>query len=344
MQLIQALLQQKTDRIPAWMMRQAGRYLPEYLACRARVPDFIQFCKTPELACEVTLQPLRRFPLDAAIIFSDILTIPDALAVGVRFVENVGPMITKPIQTQNDVEALPEILVEEKLSYVKTAIEMVVRELKGKTPLIGFAGSPWTVASYMVEGGSSKLFSKIKKMIYSAPEIVHALLEKLTAITIDYLNMQIRAGAQVIQVFDTWGGVLSNDAFEAFSLQYLRKIAKGILREWNGQTIPLIFFTKGGGVWLEKMADSGCDALGLDWTIRLSDARARVHHKVALQGNLDPFVLLGAPAKIREEVRRLIQQLDGNFQGYVFNLGHGIERETPIQNVEILFNTLAEFT
>lgn len=344
MRLIQALLQQKTDRIPAWIMRQAGRYLPEYLACRARVPDFMQFCKTPELACEVTLQPLRRFPLDAAIIFSDILTIPDALGVGVHFIENVGPTIARPIQTLQQIETLPKIVAEEKLGYVKTAIEMVVKELKGKTPLIGFAGSPWTVATYMIEGGSSKLFAKIKKMIYSTPEIVHALLEKLTAITIDYVNMQIRAGAQVIQIFDSWGGVLSSSAFEEFSLKYLHKIAKGILHEWNGQKIPLIFFTKGGGLWLEKMADSGCDALGLDWTTDLANARARVQKKVALQGNLDPFVLLGSPAKIRAEVRRTIDQLNGDFQGYVFNLGHGIERETPIQNVETLFTTLAEYT
>jgi uroporphyrinogen decarboxylase len=321
--ILRALLRQPVDRTPVWIMRQAGRYLPEYRAVREQAGDFMTLCRTPELACEVTLQPLRRFPLDAAILFSDILTIPDAMGLGLYFVEGEGPKFREPVRTQAQIDGLALPDPEQGLGYVMNAVRLIRRELDGSVPLIGFAGSPWTLATYMVEGGGGHDFAIVKKMLYDAPELLHALLGKLTAAVRDYLNAQIRAGAQVVQIFDTWGGVLSPDAFALFSLTYIREVVEGLVREHDGRRVPVIVFTKGGGQWLEAMVGTGCDALGLDWTTDLDDARLRVGGRVALQGNLDPCVLYASPVKIREQVGVLLADF-GAHDGHVFNLGHGI--------------------
>lgn len=321
--LLRALLRQPVDRTPVWMMRQAGRYLPEYRATRAKAGDFLTMCKTPELACEVTLQPLRRFPLDAAILFSDILTIPDAMGLGLYFVESEGPKFKHPLRTADDIEKLGAPDPESELRYVMDAVRTIRRELDGSLPLIGFAGSPWTLATYMVEGRGGHDFALIKKMLYDAPEMLHGLLKKLAGSVRDYLNAQIRAGVQAVQIFDTWGGVLSSEVYAQFSLRYMREIIDGLIREHDGRRVPVIVFTKGGGQWLEAMADSGCDALGLDWTTRLDGARQRVGDKVALQGNLDPCALYAKPVAIREQVATVLADF-GTHDGHVFNLGHGI--------------------
>jgi uroporphyrinogen decarboxylase len=321
--LLRALLRQPVDRTPVWMMRQAGRYLPEYRAVREKAGDFLTMCKTPELACEVTLQPLRRFPLDAAILFSDILTIPDAMGLGLHFVEGEGPKFRTPVRTAADIGRLGTPDPESELRYVMDAVRLIRRELGGAAPLIGFAGSPWTLATYMVEGGGGHDFAIIKKMMYDAPEQLHALLGKLAMAVRNYLNAQVRAGVQAIQIFDTWGGVLSPDAYALFSLTYIREVVEGLVREHDGRRVPVIVFTKGGGQWLEAMVGTGCDALGLDWTTDLDDARLRVGNRVALQGNLDPCVLYASPARIREQVAALLADF-GPHDGHVFNLGHGI--------------------
>ncbi len=321
--LLRALLRQPVDQTPVWMMRQAGRYLPEYRATRQQAGDFMTLCRTPELACEVTLQPLRRFPLDAAILFSDILTIPDAMGLGLYFEEGEGPRFQRPVRTEADVAALPVPDPEGELRYVMDAVRVIRRELGGRVPLIGFAGSPWTLATYMVEGGPSKNFSLIKGMLYDCPELLHRLLGTLADSVTAYLNAQVAAGAQALMIFDTWGGLLSTPAYKEFSLAYARRILDGLQREAEGRRVPVIFFTKGGAQWLEAMADAGFDALGLDWTTELGDARARVGDRVALQGNLDPAVLYAAPAVIRAEVARLLASF-GKGPGHVFNLGHGI--------------------
>ena len=339
---IRALLRQPVDRTPAWIMRQAGRYLPEYRALRAKVTDFMTFCKTPELACEVTLQPLRRFALDAAIIFSDILTIPDAMGMDLQFLTGEGPVIHNPITSMRDVERLKKPVIEEDLAYVTDAIHLVVRELNASVPLIGFAGSPWTVGTYMVEGRGSKTFQTIKSMLYREPEILHALLEKTTETTIAYLNAQVKAGVSALMVFDSWGGVLSPPAYQEFSLGYMQKIAQGVLREWQGQKIPLIFFTKSAAPYLEQIAASGCDAMGLDWTVDIKEARARVGHQVALQGNMDPCVLFAKPERIHREVQRILESF-GPGTGHVFNLGHGIDKSTPIESVSALLEALHSY-
>jgi len=336
--LIKALLRQPVDRTPAWIMRQAGRYLPEYRALRAKTTDFLSFCQTPELACEATLQPLARFPLDAAIIFSDILTIPAALGLDLQYIEGEGPVINNPIRNERDVNKLPSDDVINELSYVMEAISLATKDLAGKVPLIGFAGSPWTVATYMVEGGSSKLFQTIKTLMYREPQVMHALLHRITEVTIAYLNAQVKAGAQVLMVFDSWGGILSHYAYHEFSLKYLKKIAKGVTRQVGDQQIPLIFFTKGGGLWLEDIAESGCDALGLDWTINLASAHQRVGNQVALQGNLDPMVLLSNPEAIQSAVQRILKAAPE--KGYVFNLGHGIHKDTPIEHVDVMISEI----
>ena len=321
--LLRALLRQPVDRTPVWMMRQAGRYLPEYRATREKAGDFLTLCTTPELACEVTLQPLRRFPLDAAILFSDILTIPNAMGLGLYFVEGEGPKFRNPVRTAAEIDRLGAPDPEIELRYVMDAVRMIRRELDGQVPLIGFAGSPWTLATYMVEGRGGHDFAIIKRMLYDAPEQLHALLGKLADAVRDYLNAQIKAGAQAVQIFDTWGGVLSADAYALFSLTYLRQIVSGLIREYGGRQVPVIVFTKGGGQWLEAMVGTGCDALGLDWTTDLDDARLRVGDRVALQGNLDPCALYANPTKIHEQVAALLADF-GPHDGHVFNLGHGI--------------------
>jgi uroporphyrinogen decarboxylase len=291
------------------MMRQAGRYLPEYKATRAEAGDFMSLCKNAELACEVTLQPLRRYKLDAAILFSDILTIPDAMGLGLYFEAGEGPRFTSPITGKADVDKLPVPDPEDELGYVMNAVRTIRRELKGEVPLIGFSGSPWTLATYMVEGGSSKAFTVIKKMMYAEPQALHALLDKLAKSVTLYLNAQIKAGAQSVMIFDTWGGVLTGRDYQQFSLYYMHKIVDGLLRENEGRRVPVTLFTKGGGQWLEAMAETGCDALGLDWTTDIADARRRVGHKVALQGNMDPSMLYAPPARIEEEVATILAGL-----------------------------------
>ena len=288
---LRALLRQPVDVTPVWMMRQAGRYLPEYKATRAEAGDFMSLCKNAELACEVTLQPLRRFELDAAILFSDILTIPDAMGLGLYFETGEGPRFEKSLQTMADIQALPIPDPEDELGYVMNAVRTIRKNLQGEVPLIGFSGSPWTLATYMVEGGSSKAFTKIKKMAFAVPAALHLLLDKLADSVILYLNAQIAAGAQSVMVFDTWGGVLSPRDYKEFSLQYMEKIVAGLTRENDGRKVPVTLFTKNGGMWLEHIAATGCDAVGLDWTIDIADAKKRVGDKVALQGNMDPSML-----------------------------------------------------
>ncbi|WP_075183593.1 uroporphyrinogen decarboxylase [Pantoea sp. 1.19] len=325
---LRALLRQPVDVTPVWMMRQAGRYLPEYKATRAEAGDFMSLCKNAELACEVTLQPLRRFPLDAAILFSDILTIPDAMGLGLWFEAGEGPRFARPITCRADVDKLPVPDPEQELGYVMNAVRTIRKNLQGAVPLIGFSGSPWTLATYMVEGGGSKAFTKVKKMMYADPDSLHAMLDKLAQSVTLYLNAQIRAGAQSVMIFDTWGGVLTGRDYRAFSLHYMHQIVDGLQREHDGRRVPVTLFTKGGGQWLEAMAATGCDALGLDWTTDMADARRRVGDKVALQGNMDPSMLYASPARIEQEVASILQGF-GAGNGHVFNLGHGIHLDVP---------------
>lgn len=322
---LRALLRQPVDVTPVWMMRQAGRYLPEYRATRKKAGDFMALCKTPDLACEVTLQPLDRFPLDAAILFSDILTIPDAMGLGLYFSEGEGPRFKNPVRTAQDVAALAVPDPEGELRYVMDAVRLIRRELNGRVPLIGFAGSPWTLATYMVEGSGTKEFAHIKRMLFDEPKVMHQLLDVLARAVKVYLNAQIAAGAQAVMVFDTWGGVLTPRDYKEFSLRYMEQIVRGLTREHEGRRVPVILFTKNGGQWLEAMAATGCDALGIDWTTDLADARRRVGDKVALQGNMDPSVLYASPARIRTEVETILASY-GSGSGHVFNLGHGIHQ------------------
>ncbi len=323
---LRALQRQPVEYTPVWMMRQAGRYLPEYRATRERAGNFMGLCGNPELACEVTLQPLERYPLDAAILFSDILTIPDAMGLGLYFETGEGPKFKRPVRTAAAIEALDVIDPARDLPYVLDAVALIRRELNGRVPLIGFSGSPWTLATYMIEGGSSRDFRLSKQMLYNQPELMHHLLTVLADSVIRYLNAQIEAGAQAVQIFDTWGGALSHAAYREFSLAYLEKIVAGLIREREGRKVPVILFTKGGGLWLEAMAATGADALGLDWTCDIAIARARVGQRVALQGNMDPAILYASPARIREEVGRILKAF-GSGSGHVFNLGHGITPE-----------------
>lgn len=340
---LKALLREPVDMTPVWMMRQAGRYLPEYRATRAVAGDFMSLCRNAELACEVTLQPLRRYPLDAAILFSDILTIPDAMGLGLSFGVGEGPKFAHPIETQRAVQSLPIPDPEGELQYVMNAVRTIRRELKGEVPLIGFSGSPWTLATYMVEGGSSKAFTKIKKMLYADPQLLHQLLDKLADAVILYLNAQIKAGAQSVMIFDTWGGVLGYREYLDFSLHYMHKIVAGLIRENEGRKVPVTLFTKGGGMWLEAMAETGCDALGVDWTVNLAQAKARVGHKVALQGNMDPSVLYASPARIEQEVQSILEDF-GEGSGHVFNLGHGIHQDVPEQSPAVFVNAIHQFS
>jgi uroporphyrinogen decarboxylase len=340
---LRALMRQPVDVTPVWMMRQAGRYLPEYRASRSRAGDFMGLCTNPEMACEVTLQPLERYPLDAAILFSDILTIPDAMGLGLYFETGEGPRFKKRIDSAADIAALPVPDPEADLGYVMNAVRTIRRELNGRVPLIGFSGSPWTLATYMVEGGSSKDFRKTKAMLYDEPEAMHQLLGKLADAVTAYLNGQILAGAQAVQIFDTWGGNLSADAYQHFSLAYMRRIVDGLIREHDGRRVPVILFTKNGGLWLESIAETGADALGLDWTMDIGVARSRVGAKVALQGNMDPTVLYAKPSAIRAEVARILASY-GKGNGHVFNLGHGITPEVDPAHAGVFIEAVHELS
>ncbi len=341
--LLRALLRQPVDVTPVWIMRQAGRYLPEYRAVREKAGDFKTLCTTPELACEVTLQPLRRFPLDAAILFSDILTIPDAMGLGLYFTEGEGPQFKKPVRTAADIGALSVPDPEIELRYVMDAVRLVRRELAGRVPLIGFAGSPWTLATYMVEGGGSKEFANVKSMMFDQSPLMHRLLDVLARAVTVYLNAQVAAGAQALMLFDTWGGVLTPRDYRAFSLQYMERIVRGLTREHEGRRVPVILFTKNGGQWLETMADSGADALGIDWTTDLGDARVRIGHKVALQGNMDPSMLYASAERIRQEVGTILASY-GQGSGLVFNLGHGIHQHVDPEKVAVVVNAVHELS
>jgi len=341
--LLRALARQSTPRTPVWMMRQAGRYLPEYRATRERAGSFLALCTTPDLACEVTLQPLARFRLDAAILFSDILTIPHAMNLGLDFESGEGPRIARPVQTAADIARLGVPDPERELRYVMDAVRLVRRELGGRVPLIGFAGSPWTVATYMVEGGSSKTFGAIKGLMYGAPRDLRRLLAILADATGTYLNAQIAAGAQAVMLFDTWGGVLTPSTYREFSLEYMNRIVEGLAREHDGRRVPVILFTKGGGAWLEDMVASGCDALGVDWTTDLSDARRVCGDRVALQGNLDPAVLYAQPTQIRDRVAQVLASY-GAGHGHVFNLGHGIHPDVPPESALAMVEAVHELS
>ena len=341
--LLRALLREPVDRTPVWMMRQAGRYLPEYRATREKAGSFVKLMKNPELACEVTLQPLERYPLDAAILFSDILTIPDAMGCGLYFEPGEGPKFENPVRDKAGVDKLGIPDPEDDLGYVMDAVRTIRKALNGRVPLIGFSGSPWTLATYMVEGGSSKDFSRIKGLLYSQPAVLHALLDKLADSVAAYLTAQVNAGAQALQIFDTWGGSLSESAYRAFSLQYMQKIVQQLPRDADGRRVPVILFTKNGGLWLEAMAATGCDALGLDWTINIGDARRRVGDKVALQGNMDPGALYGSKERIREEVAQILADY-GNGGGHVFNLGHGITPGVDPEHAGAMIDAVVELS
>lgn len=340
---LRALTGQPVDVTPIWMMRQAGRYLPEYRATRQKAGDFMSLCQSPELACEVTLQPLRRYAMDAAILFSDILTIPDAMGLGLYFSEGEGPRFRKTIRTAADVDQLPMPDIARDLGYVTDAVALIRRELNGSVPLIGFSGSPWTLATYMIEGSGSKDFRHAKAFMYNQPEQMHLLLDKLAQSVTAYLNAQIAAGAQAVQIFDTWGGILTTQAYREFSLAYMKKIVAGLTRESEGRKVPVILFTKNGGLWLDDIADSGCDCVGLDWTIEIGRARALIGHKVSLQGNMDPSILYSTPDSIRAEVRRILASF-GAGNGHVFNLGHGITPDVDPANVSAFVDAVHEYS
>lgn len=340
---LRALMRQPVDVTPVWMMRQAGRYLPEYRATRARAGDFLALCKNPELACEVTLQPLERFALDAAILFSDILTVPDAMGLGLYFETGEGPRFRKTVRSQADVDALPIPDVASDLDYVMAAVRTIRSALGGRVPLIGFSGSPWTLATYMVEGAGSRDFREIKKLMFTAPEVLHGLLDKLAVTVTAYLNEQIRNGAQAVQIFDTWGGTLNTPCYQAFSLDYMQKIVSGLIKHNDGRDVPCILFTKNGGQWLERIAASGCQAVGLDWTLDIGQARTRVGDRVAIQGNMDPSILYGTPACIRSEVKRILADF-GPHNGHVFNLGHGIALDVDPENARVFIDAVHEMS
>ena len=336
---LRALLLEPTDHTPLWLMRQAGRYLPEYNATRARAGDFLTLCKTPDLATEVTLQPLARYPLDAAILFSDILTVPDAMGLGLYFAAGEGPRFERPLREEWEIRDLSAPDPHDKLRYVMDAVASIRRALDGSVPLIGFSGSPYTLACYMVEGGSSDDYRHIKTMLYSRPDLLHHILDVTATAVTHYLNAQIEAGAQAVMIFDSWGGSLTPAAYQEFSLAYMQRIVAGLTRERDGRRVPNIVFTKGGGNWLEAQAAIGADALGLDWHTDIGEARRRVGGQVALQGNLDPFTLLGSADAIRSEATRILDAY-GNHPGHVFNLGHGISQFTEPDKVSVLVETV----
>jgi uroporphyrinogen decarboxylase len=332
---LRALRRQPTDTTPVWVMRQAGRYLPEYRATRARAGSFMALAQNPELACEVTLQPLERFELDAAILFSDILTIPDAMGLGLNFATGEGPQFAHPVRSKSDIDKLGVPDMEGELGYVMDAVRLIRRELHGRVPLIGFSGSPWTLACYMVEGQGSRDFARLKAMCWSEPALAHQLLGTLAKAVAAYLIAQASAGAQALMVFDTWGGLLGPAAYREFSLRYMAQVVDALKADPASRDLPVILFSKGAGQHLGAMADTGCAALGVDWTLDLADARQAVGGRVALQGNLDPSVLLASPEVIRREVRRVLDSY-GNHPGHVFNLGHGITPEVNPEHVKVL--------
>ncbi len=340
---LRALFREPTAYTPIWLMRQAGRYLPEYNQTRARAGNFLALCKNPDLATEVTMQPLARYRLDAAIVFSDILTIPDAMGLGLYFAEGEGPKFERPLREEWEIRDLsaPDPTVH--LRYVLDAVKQVRKSLAGSVPLIGFSGSPFTLACYMIEGRGSSDFASVKKMLYRRPDLLHKILAVNAQAVTDYLNAQIEAGAQAVMIFDTWGGMLSDAAYHEFSLAYIRQIIGGLKRENDGMRVPSIVFTKGGGGWLESIADTGCDAVGLDWTINIGAARARVGARVALQGNMDPVVLLSSPEAVQREAVAILEQF-GSGPGHVFNLGHGISQVTPPEHVSALIEAVRGFS
>lgn len=340
---LRALLREPVDRTPIWIMRQAGRYLPEYRATREKAGSFMNLCTNPDLACEVTLQPLARFDLDAAILFSDILTIPDAMGLGLSFAKGEGPQFARPIRNAADVQRLAEPDPEEALRYVMDAVRVIRRELDGRVPLIGFSGSPWTLATYMVEGGGSKEYAHVKGMLFERPELLHKLLGTVTRSVTAYLNAQIAAGTHAVMIFDTWGGVLTPRDYIDFSLRYMEEIVAGLMREYEGRRVPVILFTKGGGAWLESMTETGCDALGLDWTIDIGAARQRVGDFVALQGNMDPCVLYASTQRIRREVATILSAF-GRGSGHIFNLGHGIHQHVNPEHVQVLVEAVHDLS
>jgi uroporphyrinogen decarboxylase len=337
--LLRALLREPTPYTPIWLMRQAGRYLPEYNQTRARAGSFLALCKNPDLATEVTLQPLARFQLDAAIVFSDILTIPDAMGLGLYFAEGEGPRFERPLRAEWEIKNLTAPDPHAHLRYVLDTVSLVRRALAGSVPLIGFSGSPFTLACYMIEGGGSRDFAAVKQMLYGRPDLMRHILAVNAAAVTDYLNAQIQAGAQAVMIFDTWGGILAHAAFHEFSLAYTQRVIAGLMREHEGIRVPSIVFTKGASGWLESIAASGCDAVGVDWTIDIGAARARIGERVALQGNLDPAVLLTNPATVQLEAQRVLASF-GQGVGHVFNLGHGISQHTPPEHVSALIETV----
>jgi uroporphyrinogen decarboxylase len=337
---LRALLREPTDYTPLWLMRQAGRYLPEYCETRKRAGSFLDLCKSPALACEVTLQPLARYDLDAAILFSDILTVPDAMGLGLYFAEGEGPKFERPLREEWAINDLTAPDPYDHLGYVMDAVAEIRRALDNSVPLIGFSGSPFTLACYMIEGGGSDDFRTVKTMLYSRPDLLHKILGVTADAVTSYLNAQIESGAQAVQIFDTWGGALSHAAYEEFSLAYMKRVIGGLKKAHDGERIPCIVFTKGGGQWLEQIAASGCDAVGLDWTTDLGLARQRVGAKVALQGNFDPLALFASPEAVAKEANRVLDCFGPGNTGHVFNLGHGINQHTPPENVTVLVETV----
>ncbi len=340
---LRALMREPTPYTPVWMMRQAGRYLPEYRESRKTAGSFLDLCKNPNFATEVTLQPLDRYPLlDASILFSDILTVPDAMGLGLYFEEGEGPKFERTLHEEVDIKKLhvPDM---EKLQYVFDAVSSIRKAVNGRVPLIGFAGSPWTLATYMVEGKGGTDFLTIKKMAYARPDLLHYILEVTAQTVMQYLNAQIAAGAQAVMIFDSWGGALSHKAYLEFSLPYMQKIINGLTREADGRVVPRVAFTKGGALWLEAQAEIGADALGLDWTIDIGQARKRVGDKVALQGNLDPAILLSTPQAIEKEVASILASY-GHGNGHVFNLGHGITQWTPPENAAAMIGAVRDLS
>ena len=353
---LRALLRRPTPHVPVWLMRQAGRYLPEYNATRKRAGSFLDLCRNPQLACEVTLQPLARFDLDAAILFSDILTVPDAMGLGLYFAEGEGPKFSRPVRTEADVERLAVPDPSAELRYVLDAVSTIRGALRGRVPLIGFSGSPWTLACYMVEGGgSSDDFRTVRTMLYRRPDLLHRILAVNARAVADYLNAQIEAGAQAVMLFDTWGGLLADGHFQKFSLRYMREVVRALRLERDERgadgsvrrvRVPSIVFTKGGGQWLEQIAGIGCDAVGVDWTVDLGHARARVGSQVALQGNLDPMALMAEPAQVRGEAIKVLESfgVPQSGAGHVFNLGHGISQFTPPESVGALVEAVHAYS
>lgn len=342
---LRALLREPVDYTPVWLMRQAGRYLPEYNETRRRAGSFLNLCKNPELACEVTLQPLARYELDAAILFSDILTVPDAMGLGLYFADGEGPKFERPLREEWAIRDLTAPDPNSHLRYVMDAVAEIRRALNNSVPLIGFSGSPWTLACYMVEGGSSSDYRTVKTMLYDRPDLLHRILDVTATAVTNYLNAQVESGAQAVMIFDSWGGTLSHAAYREFSLAYMQGIVDGLIRTHNGQRVPSIVFSKGGGQWLEAIAATGCDAVGVDWTTDLGEARKRVGERVCLQGNLDPMALFAGPEKIAMETRRVLDSFAGPLAtgaptGHVFNLGHGISQFTSPESVSVLINTV----